>query len=129
MRLLLDEMIAAVVAEQLRDRGHDVVAVQDPPHAHLRGIDDCVLLGCAHDERRAVVTDNVPDFFRCHQLRLSSGQRHHGLLLLTNDTFPHHRHELFVSQVIAALELALNASPQDDASSWIRWLAAAQKKR
>ncbi|MDP8970566.1 MAG: DUF5615 family PIN-like protein [Actinomycetota bacterium] len=60
MRLLLDEMIGAVVAERLRGRGHDVVAVQDTAYAHLRGIDDCVLLDCADEERRAVVTGNVP---------------------------------------------------------------------
>lgn len=120
--MLLDEMIGAVVAEQLRKRGHDVVAVQDRGQAHLRGADDCVVLSHAHDERRAVVSDNVPDFFRCHQRRIEAGLSHHGLLFFTNDTFPRHRHDLFVGQVIAALERALQASPQDDGSGWVRWL-------
>lgn len=124
MRLLLDEMIGAVVAEQLRDRGHDVVAVQDPGCAHLRGLDDCVLLATADDESRAVVTDNVPDFYRCHQRRLEDGLSHHGLLFFTNDSFPRHRHDLFVGQVIAALERELVAQEKDDPSGWIRWLAA-----
>ena len=61
MRLLLDEMIGAVVAEQLRDRGHDVVAVQDPDRGHLRGLDDCLLLATGDDEGRAVVTDNISE--------------------------------------------------------------------
>lgn len=129
MRLLLDETIAAVVAEQLRGRGHDVVAVQDRGCTHLRGIDDCVVLAHAHDERRTVVTDNVADFFRCHQSRIQSGLTHHGLLFFTNDTFPRHRHDLFVSQIIAALERVLKTDPDDDTSGRIRWLVAAQMKR
>ncbi len=123
MRLLLDEMIGAVVAEELRNRGHDIVAVQDASQAHLRGADDCLLLSHADDERRAVVTDNVADFFRCHQRRIDAGQGHHGLLFFTNQTFSRHRHDLFVSQVIPALERALDSSPDDDASGWIHWLA------
>jgi hypothetical protein len=36
VKLLLDEMVSAVVADQLRDRGFAVVAVQDPDRAHRR---------------------------------------------------------------------------------------------
>ncbi len=88
-------------------------------------MDDCVLLDRAADDGRAVVTDNVPDFFRCHQRRLQGGESHHDLLLFTNTTFPRHRHDLFVRQVIAALEDVSEGYPDDDASGWIRWLAAA----
>jgi predicted nuclease of predicted toxin-antitoxin system len=122
VRLLLDEMISATVADQLRARGHDVVAVQDAELEHLRGIDDCVLLDHAARDRRAVVTDNVPDFVRCHQRRLDRNQPHYGLLLFTNDTFPRHRHDAFVGQVLAALERQLTTHAGDDDSSWIRWL-------
>jgi hypothetical protein len=124
VRLLLDEMSGAVVAEQLRGRGHDVVAVQDPDRGHLRGLDDCVLLATADDECRAVVTDNIPDFFRCHQRRIEDGLSHHGLLFFINDSFPRHRHDLFVGQVIAVLERELVAHEKDDPSGWIRWLTA-----
>lgn len=129
MRLLLDEMISAAVAAQLRDRGHDVVAVQDLDRAHLRGIDDCELLDHASKEHRAVVTDNVPDFARCHQLRLDRGQPHYGLLLFTNDTFPRHRHDVFVGHAIAALEHQLQTHPDDNDSSWIRWLTTPGRPR
>jgi predicted nuclease of predicted toxin-antitoxin system len=122
VRLLLDEMISATVASQLRDRGHDVVAVKDPDLAHLRGIDDCELLDHASQERRAVVTDNIPDFVRCHQRRLERGQPHHGLMLFTNDTFPRPRHDAFVGQILTALDQQLQLHPHDDNSSWIRWL-------
>lgn len=122
MRLLLDEMIAATVAEQLRARGHDVVAVQDAPLQHLRGIDDCLLLEHAAADRRVVVTDNVADFFACHQRRLERRRPHFGLLLFTNDTFPRHRHDVFVGHMVTALSSELEAHPGDDDSSWLRWL-------
>jgi predicted nuclease of predicted toxin-antitoxin system len=122
VKLLLDEMISATVAEQLRARGYDVDAVQDPELSHLRGVNDCLLLDHAAEEHRAVVTDNIPDFVRCHQRRVDRHKPHFGLLLFTNDTFPRHRHEAFVGQLMAALEDELRAHADDNDSSWVRWL-------
>lgn len=122
MKLLLDEMISATVAEQLRARGYDVVAVQDPELRHLRGVDDCLLLDHAADEHRAMVTDNIPDFVRCHQRRVDRDKPHYGLLLFTNDTFPGHRHDVFVGQLLTVLEDQLFAHADDNDSSWVRWL-------
>ena len=122
MRLLLDEMISVTVAAQLRARGHDVVAVQDLKLGHLRGVNDCVLLDHAAEERRAVVTDNIPDFVRCHQQRIERNRPHFGILLFTNDTFPRHRHDAFIGRLLAALEDQLLTHADDDDSSWIRWL-------
>lgn len=122
MRLLLDEMISSTVAAQLRSRGHDVVAVQDADAGQLRGVADAVVLDHAVGQRRAVVTDNIADVMFCHQQRLARDDPHYGLLLFSNDTFPRHRHDVFVRQVLAALDAQLRAYPQDDASSWIRWL-------
>ena len=122
MRLLLDEMIAATVAEQLRRRGHDVVALQDASLQHLRGVDDDRVLDHASSERRAVVTDNVPDFVDCHRRRLEAQRTHYGLLFFSNDTFPRHRHDVFVGYVVRALDAELDAHPGDDDSAWLRWL-------
>ena len=69
-----------------------------------------------------MVTDNVPDFVRCHQVRVDRDKPPHGLLLFTNDTFPRHRHDAFVGQLLAALEGQLLAYPDDNDSSWVRWL-------
>jgi endonuclease/exonuclease/phosphatase family metal-dependent hydrolase len=122
VRLLLDEMIPAIVAAELRRRGHDVVAVQEPELRHLRGGDDLAVLQHAQGERRALVSDNVPDLLRCHRRLLGAGQRHHGLVLFGNATFPRHRHETFVGRIVAALDAELQAQRGDDHSSWIRWL-------
>ena len=122
MKLLLDEMISATVAEQLRARGHGVVAVQDPELSHLRGVDDCLLLDHAAETHRAIVTDSISDFVRCHQRRVDRDKPHYGLLLFTNDTFPRHRQDAFVGQLLTALEDQLLAHADDNDSSWVRWL-------
>lgn len=59
-RLLLDEMFAPAIAEQLRRRGHDVVAVAADPD--LRALSDVALYEWATTHRRRVVTENVKDF-------------------------------------------------------------------
>ncbi len=104
------------------DRGYDAVAVQDPDLGHLRGAADCELVDHAAQEHRAVVTDNIPDFVRCHQRRLERHQPHYGLVLFSNETFPRHRHDAFIGEVLRALEQQLQARPHDDDSSWIHWL-------
>lgn len=82
------------------------------------------MLDRAAEERRAVVTGNVPDLFRCHQHRVEHDQPHYGLLLFTNDTFPRHRHDVFVGRMLAALEDQLLTYTDDDGSSWVRWLSS-----
>ncbi|MGI9018816.1 MAG: hypothetical protein ACR2HR_17210 [Euzebya sp.] len=84
--------------------------------------DDCVLLDHAVRARRAVVTDNIPDFLRCHQRRVNTDSHHFGLLLFSNDSFPRHRHELFASHLVAPLRRELSLRGRDDNTSWIVWL-------
>jgi hypothetical protein len=60
LKLLLDEQISGKVAERLRGRGHDVIAVTDEPD--LRGMLDPDLFEIAQEQRRALVTYNRPDF-------------------------------------------------------------------
>jgi predicted nuclease of predicted toxin-antitoxin system len=86
LKLLLDEMYTAVVAEQLRQRDHDVIAVAERPD--LRGTSDEDLLVWARDENRALVTDNQRDFIPIHHRCLADGHDHKGLVLTTNRRFP-----------------------------------------
>ncbi|MBW3665352.1 MAG: DUF5615 family PIN-like protein [Actinobacteria bacterium] len=78
MKLLLDEMFPAAIAEQLRARGHDVVAVLEQDG--LPGMDDSDLLDWAHRDQHAVVTENVPDFIRLDRAWRDQGRDHHGLI-------------------------------------------------
>ncbi len=60
MKVLLDEMISPAVAEALRRRGHDAVAVAE--RAEWCGLSDSELMSLARAEGRAIVTKNVRDF-------------------------------------------------------------------
>jgi hypothetical protein len=86
LKQLLDEMYTAVVAEQLRARDRDVIAVAE--RAELRGTPDEDLLDWALSEDRALVTDNQRDFIPIHRSRIASGSDHRGLILTTNRRFP-----------------------------------------
>jgi hypothetical protein len=60
--LLLDEHYSEVIAEQLRHRGHDVVAVTE--YWDVVGLADVELFLLMAAERRAIVTENWSDFRR-----------------------------------------------------------------
>lgn len=68
MKLLLDEMLPSDAARQLRaDFGHDAVHVD---HLGLRGVDDRQIAEVARAEGRAVVTENIVDYAKEHDLVL-----------------------------------------------------------
>lgn len=82
--LLLDEMFAPRIAEQLRDRGHDVVALVADPS--LRALSDPEVYRWAGDRDRRVVTENVRDF-----RTLVVADPHPGVLFTSSRTFPRSR--------------------------------------
>lgn len=88
MRLLLDDMYPAVVAQQLRARGHDVVSVHDPEYRRLEGAADEELFAAALADARALVAENVPDFRRLEADALSRGEPHAALVFASNRQFP-----------------------------------------
>ena len=117
MRLLLDEMFPASIAQALRAGGHDVVAVQDEPD--LRQLSDPELFAAAQEAGRAVVTENVKDFVPL--VAGHPGAGHFGLVLTTNRSFPRHR-ESFVGALAAALGDFLVMHPGDQPRSLVHWL-------
>lgn len=117
MKLLLDEQLSATIAQALRDRGHDVIAVQDGDREDWRGLDDAALFETAQQEGGAIVTDNVAHFRVLAQRQLDSGRSHFGILFLNDRSLPRHRHDLFVGQVIERLEAALQRYLDDEATS------------
>jgi predicted nuclease of predicted toxin-antitoxin system len=58
LRLLLDELCPASIAEGLRARGPDAVAIVERPE--LRNLTDEEVFAAARTERRAVVTETSP---------------------------------------------------------------------
>jgi predicted nuclease of predicted toxin-antitoxin system len=102
VRLLLDEMIGPRVAQELRNRGLDVVAVAE--RTDLRALPDDAVLDFARDEGRAVVTRNIADFARLHLQSLAEGRPHAGIVMVTVQAFPQNRG--FVGAVVTALAAA-----------------------
>ena len=84
MRLLLDEMYPAALAEALRDTGIDAVTVAA---AGLAGRSDLDVFDAAVDDGRAILTENVSDFTRIADQRVADGHGHAGLLVALSSRF------------------------------------------
>jgi hypothetical protein len=89
LRLLLDEHYSKRIAEQLRAKGHDVVAVDERPD--LQGLADADLLTLMADERRAIMTENWGDFLPLLDDAAAGGRTHYGLLLTSHRQLPRSR--------------------------------------
>jgi predicted nuclease of predicted toxin-antitoxin system len=104
LRLLLDEIYPATVAEQLRARGHDVISLHDPDYRSLEGAPDDEVFVAAIATKRALVTENVPDFRRLEADALANGEPCPSLIFTTNRQFPRGN-----AATVGRLVLALNA--------------------
>jgi hypothetical protein len=101
--LLLDEMLSGAIAEQLRARDVDVVAVVEDPR--LVGTPDEELLAQAAAQERVLVTTNVADFAAIATDWRAAGREHAGLVYVTSRAFPQDRS--FVGAIVSSL-LALH---------------------
>jgi hypothetical protein len=116
--LLLDEMHAPVVAQALRDRGHDVMSVAENPD--LRALTDDELFAWAAERGRRLVTENVKDYRRLLLRSEESGQLTAGLLLTSSRTFPRSRRN--PGPLVEALDswLCRPDAAQRPAEDWLR---------
>jgi predicted nuclease of predicted toxin-antitoxin system len=119
VKLLLDEMYAATVAEQLRARGHDVVSVHDPDFRQLEGAPDEDVFASAIAEGRALVTENAPDFRRLEAEALARGESTPGLVFTTNQQFPR-GHPGTIGQLIHALAALLAEQPAVTTATFLK---------
>ena len=120
MRLLLDEQYSREIAEQLRERGHDVTAVKE--HPELEGIDDEPLLRQARDDRRALLTNNVRDFAPLARQWAAGGEDHAGLIFTSDESMPRSRNT--IGLYVERLSELLHANPDDDAfRNRVEWLS------
>ena len=111
MRLLLDEHFSPEIARQLRDRGHDVIAVGE--RADLRGRSDRVHFASLPDQRRAIVTRDLGDFRPLLAEALRAGSETYGLACVSR-RFSLSRKE--IGHLVHALEALLKRHPEPDAA-------------
>ena len=103
MKLLLDEMLSAVIAEQLRARGHDVEAVNR--HPQHEALSDSEVLDVARAEHRAVVTNNLVDFRVLHHEAITpGGPGHDGMIFMAGND---RRTKADSGRIVTALEAKL----------------------
>jgi predicted nuclease of predicted toxin-antitoxin system len=117
LRLLLDEMLSAVIAEQLRARGHDVEAInRNPLHETLS---DREVLDVARAERRAIVTNNLVDFrVLHHESIIPGGPGHFGMIFMAGN---YRRTKADTGRIVTALQAKLSPA-EDDLINGETWL-------
>lgn len=119
MKLLIDEMYPPSIAEQLRDRGHDVQAVTERPE--LRALADTDIFALAQEQRRAVVTENVADFSVIASGYDQRGQAHHGLVLVAPGSYPRGRRGT-IGRMVTELDRLLGEHPDMAPTGLRHWL-------
>jgi predicted nuclease of predicted toxin-antitoxin system len=98
VKLVLDEMVPPVIAEQLRRRGVDAIAAVEPAHSRrYAGAPDELVFARAQEGGRTVVTDNVADFeLVCTEWERTHAEPHHGVLYAAGAAFNRNRAAAFV---------------------------------
>jgi hypothetical protein len=116
VKLLLDEMISAAVAEQLRVRERDVEAVSE--RRELRGLVDEDLFEYAQAAERSVVTYNRDDFLELDRRFRSQGRNHSGIVILNPRRFP--QGPASIGPLVKSLDELIADGPRYQ--SFIHWL-------
>ena len=116
MKLLLDEMISELVAEQLRDRGSDVGAVSE--RRELRGLSDADLFEYAQTAERSIVTYNRDDFLELDRHYRAQNRPHRGIVMLNPRRFP--QAPTSIGPLVTSLDRLIAAGPLYE--SFIHWL-------
>lgn len=114
LNLLLDEMLSARIAEQLRDRGHDVVALVERPD--WRGLPDPEVFRRAQDEQRAIVTYNRDEFLALDRRYRGRGKDQHGIVIV----HPRRFHQGEIGALVKSLEAFQSAGPPYP--GFVHWL-------
>lgn len=110
MRLWLDEMLSAAVAQELRRLGHDVCAVQEPEQRWAWGLEDAEQLEAAVRQGRALVTYNLRDFIPLSQQWAEARREHMGIALIHPRTVSPED----IGGLVRRLSTLLDKHPHDD---------------
>jgi len=111
LKLLLDEHLSPAIARQLRERGHDAIAVGE--RTDLRGRADRVHFASLPEEQGVIVTRDLADFRPLLADALRRGTPTYGLVCVPA-RFPLNRDA--IGRLVAALDALLQANPEVDAA-------------
>jgi len=118
VRLALDYHYSPLIAEQLRDRGHDVIAARD---AGWQAEDDEPLLELCGADRRVLLTNNVADFVVIARRWHAGGLSHHGLVFTSDARLPRTRET--IGRYVDAIDVLMREHPSlDGFIDRIHWL-------
>lgn len=117
MRLLLDENLSSRIAEGLRARGFDALAVAEV--TDLRGQPDVVVFEWAIDRGRAIVTFDV-DFAAILWERIAAEAPVADVIMVSKRRFP--RGDRGHGALVRALSAFLDAPDTDVAPGRLLWL-------
>lgn len=126
-RLLLDEMLSGTIAEQLRARRLDVIAVVEDMALVANPDED--LLAHAAEQQRVMVTANIADFVAIANDWRASGRVHHGIIYVAHRSFPQGRS--FLGAMVDALGAlcAASAVPSPGTETFLRPVPAGPRSR
>jgi hypothetical protein len=121
LKLLLDEMFSPLVAEELRARGHDAVAIKE--RDEWPSLPDPEVIALARAEQRAVVTANLRDFRPLHTELVAPGGGGHAGMVFVPTSFRLSR--AATGKIVEALEVPLAQHPGvADLANGATWISA-----
>ena len=109
MKVALDHHYSPLIADRLRQRGHDVIAVAE---VGWEVEDDEPLLALCTDDRRALLTNNVTDFAVITRRWHTEGRSHHGLIFTSDVSMPRTRDN--IGRYVDALGELMEGNPAVD---------------
>ena len=116
MKLLLDEMWPPAVAEALRARGHDAIAVAE--HPELRTQPDAVIFEWARREGWAIVTEDAADYRVLAAAARADGREPPAFVFTSSRAWPRGRQRM-IGRLITALDALLNDPVSPESEHWL----------
>ena len=118
MRLALDHHYSPLIAEGLRDAGHDAVAAVEEG---WETEDDEQLLALCENGQRTLLTNNVADLAVIARRWQVEGRIHSGLIFTSDASLARTRNT--IGRYIDALADLMSENPRDDAfAERVHWL-------
>ena len=119
MKLLLDEHLSLVIANELNHLGYDVVCVAQLPG--LRGLDDPGGLRYAAAQGRILVSANRSTMPTAAETLRAEGDTHTGVVLIARERFTLSKRNL--GPLIAALAHLIDTHDPDQLDNRVTWLS------